>query len=278
MTGSTTTAMAGSSAVAGSSSGSAGNGAEGGSTGAAGGGAEGLAKHPCVADGNEVLFIGDSYSNYDTAHESLASLMTTLAIKDGALKQGDMYRDRAVAGTTLAAPPAAIPSQWDMNKTMKPIKVVVMDGGGNDVLIDNPQCEPDGSEKDPGCQMVVKGSMDALMSMWPDMQKEGVSDVVMFWYPHMPGVGVLNSQGTGNTISDWTLPMIQDLAKSLTNDTFRVWVVPTVDLFEGHPELFYVGDNLHANTMGETKIAEKIWGVMKDNCVGQAASSGCCMP
>lgn len=225
-----------------------------------------------------MLFIGDSYSNYDTAHQSLASLMATLAITDGALKQGDMYRDRAVAGTTLAAPPAAIPSQWDSNKAMKPIKVVVMDGGGNDVLIANPQCEPDGSEKDPGCQMVVKGSMDALMSMWPDMQKEGVSDVVMFWYPHMPGVGILNSQGTGNTISDWTLPMIQDLAKSLTTDTFHVWVVPTADLFEGHPELFYAGDNLHANTMGETKIAEKIWGVMKENCVGQAESSGCCTP
>jgi hypothetical protein len=253
-------------------------GQSGGAAGAAGGGSVDAAKHPCVADGNEVLFIGDSYSNYATAHEALATLMAMLAVKDGALKSGDMYRDRAVAGTTLAAPPAAIPDQWTTDKSMKPIKVVVMDGGGNDVLISNPQCEPDGSEKDPACQQVVAGSIAALQKMWPDMQKEGVSDVMMFWYPHMPGVGILNSQGTGNTISDWTLPMLQDLAKSVSTDSFHVWVVPTAELFEGHPEYFYTGDNLHANTTGETKIAEKIWGVMKDNCIGQAASSGCCMP
>jgi hypothetical protein len=261
--------------AAGTSAGAAG---AAGAEGAAGGGSADASKHPCISDGNEVLFIGDSYSNYATAHEALATLMAMLAVKDGALKSGDSYRDRAVAGTTLSAPPAAIPDQWNTDKTMKPIKVVVMDGGGNDVLISNPQCEPDGSEKNAECQQVVAGSIAALKKMWPDMQKEGVSDVMMFWYPHMPGVGILNSQGTGNTISDWTLPMLQDLAKSVSTDTFHVWVVPTVELFEGHPEYFYSGDNLHANTTGETKIAEKIWGVMKDNCIGQAASAGCCMP
>jgi lysophospholipase L1-like esterase len=94
----------------------------------------------------------------------------------------------------------------------------------------------------------------------------------------MPGVGLLNSQGTGNTISDYTYPMIVDLAKSVSTDDFHVWVVPTVDIFKDHPEYFYAGDNLHANTAGETKIAEAIWKVMKDNCVGQAAAGGCCMP
>lgn len=233
---------------------------------------------PCISNGNEVVFIGDSYSNYPVAHESLAVLMAQLAVADGALMRGDQYRDRAEAGTTLAAPPAGIQSQWAQTKGMTPIKVVVMDGGGNDVLIAHPECEPDGAEMQPGCQQVVAASMDALMEMWPDMQATGVTDVMFFWYPHLPGVGLLNSQGTANTISDYTYPMIVDLAESVSTDDFHVWVVPTVEIFEDHPEYFYVGDNLHANTTGETKIAEAIWEVMKENCIGQAESSGCCAP
>jgi hypothetical protein len=50
--------------------------------------------------------------------------------------------------------------------------------------------------------------------------------------------------------------------------------VPTVDLFEGHPEWFY-SDGLHANDTGEAQIADAIWKVAKSNCIMQ--SSGCCM-
>jgi len=71
--------------------------------------------------------------------------------------------------------------------------------------------------------------------------------------------------------------MLVDLAASVTTDTFRVHMVPTVDIFEGHSEYFY-SDGLHANTEGSTKIAERIWSLMDENCIGQAESSGCCMP
>ena len=54
-------------------------------------------------------------------------------------------------------------------------------------------------------------------------------------------------------------------------------VTPTVDIFEGHPDLFY-SDGLHANDKGEAKIAEAIWAVMKKDCIGQGAASACCKP
>jgi lysophospholipase L1-like esterase len=265
--------------VAGTAAGTGGAGTGGtvaaGTGGAAGSDAPAFMR-PCVANGNEVWFIGDSYSDYAVAHMSLASMVGALAKKDGALMSSQNYRNLAVAGTTLAAAPAAIQAQWYDNKSMKPTKVVVMTGGGNDVLINNQQCRADGAEMQADCKMVVQASLDAAKAMFASMKEEGVSDVLYFWYPHIPG-GLLTAYETGSTISDYTYPMLEELAKSASTDTFHVFMVPTVAIFEGHPEYFY-SDGLHANDTGEGKIADAVWKVMKDNCIGQAATSMCCVP
>jgi lysophospholipase L1-like esterase len=261
---------AGGSTVAGAvAAGSGGTGGTGGTLGT-------TFKRPCIQDGKEVVFIGDSYSNYAIAHRPLASFLGEIAAKEGALMAGDSYRDLAVAGTTLAAPPADIPNQWETAKATKPIKVVVMTGGGNDVLINNQQCRAEGSESKADCKEVVQNSLDTAKKLFTDMQGTGVSDVLYFWYPHIPG-GLLTGYERGTSISDYTYPMLEAIAKSASTDTFHVYTVPTVAIFENHPEYFY-SDGLHANDTGEAKIAEAIWKAMKDNCIGQAASSGCCMP
>ncbi|HKP60061.1 MAG TPA: SGNH/GDSL hydrolase family protein [Polyangiales bacterium] len=255
--------------------GAGGTGGAGGAGGMAGGPAAGsggtnpteTAKRPCIKSGNEVVFIGDSYSDYAVAHTALATLVGSRARMDGAMSG---YRNLAVAGTTLAAASilGTIPPQWDSAKRTKPIHAVVMDGGGNDVLIANMQCLPAGSDKNAGCQQVVATSMKTAKSLLEDMKAGGVTDVIWFWYPHLPN-------GNGSDISDYTLPMLQDLAKSVSTDTFHVQMIDTVPLFEGHPEYFFT-DGIHANDIGEGKIADAVWKMMKDNCIGQ--SSGCCTP
>lgn len=278
-----TGAAAGGAGAAGAAAPAAGTGAAGtaspaagsGGMGAAGSEAPAAAKRPCVSKGNEVLFIGDSYSDYIVAHPPLADLVADRAKQAGALGMSDSYNNKAVAGTTLAAPPAAIPGQWSDNKSTKP-KLVVMDGGGNDVLINNPQCRAEGSEKMADCMQVVQDSLDTAKMMLEDMKASGVSDVIFFWYPHIPG-GALTGFQQATSIADYTYPMLEDIAKTESTDTFHVFMVPTVDIFEGHPEYFY-SDGLHANATGEGKIADAVWKVMKDNCIAQAASSMCCVP
>lgn len=261
----------------GMAAGAAGTAPAAGSGGAAGGeGSSEAFKRPCIQSGQEVVFIGDSYSDYAIAHQPLASFMEELAVQDGALMAGDSYRNLAVAGTTLATPPAAIPGQWTDAMSSTPIKLVVMTGGGNDVLIDNTQCRADGAEEREDCQTVVANSLSKAEELFASMQETGVSDVMYFWYPHIPG-GALTGYETGSTISDYTYPMLEALAESASTDTFHVSMVPTVAIFEGHPEYFY-SDGLHANDTGEAKIAEAIWQAMKSSCIGQAASGGCCMP
>jgi hypothetical protein len=243
---------------------------------AAGSGGSSDFKRPCVSSGNEVVLIGDSYSDYPPAHQSLASFMEALATKAGALATGDHYRNLAMAATTLAQPPAGIQSQWQGTKSMTPIKAVVMDGGGNDVLLNTPQCRPEGSEKNAECMQVVQDSIDAAKMLLESMKETGVSDVVYFWYPHIPG-GALTGFESGISISDYTYPLLVDVANAATTDTFHVYMVPTVEIFEGHPDYFF-SDGLHANDVGEAKIADAIWKVMQDNCIAQGPNSGCCGP
>lgn len=217
-----------------------------------------------------MVFIGDSYVNYGVAHTELNILVGRDAMKDGALMQGQMYPDYAVPGTTIAAPPAQIPGQWPQAKgANKNIQVVVMDGGGNDVLINNMQCENMGADKDPTCQMVVANSLAAGKMMMMDMKASGVTEVVYFFYPHPP-IG-------GADIDDYTIPMLKDVCAGLSDSTFQCRVVDTVPIFMGHDD-WYAPDGIHANDTGEQAIADAIWKQLKDDCAAQAESSGCCTP
>jgi hypothetical protein len=253
----------------------AGSGGAGGSVGAAGAGGGGgivLAKPPCMKKSSEVVFIGDSYINYVVAHTLLSTLIEQRAMKDGALQAGQTYRNYAVPGTALAAPNllGEIPPQFDQAVAADPdIKFVIMDGGGNDVLLDNMQCLAAGSDKNAQCQMVVANTLMAGTALMTKMRTANVSDVIYFFYPHVPD--------GGDDINDYALGMLQSSAKSLETPTFGTFVIDLIPVFDGHADWF-ASDNIHANDMGENAIADSIWKVMKDNCIAQPDSSGCCTP
>jgi hypothetical protein len=274
-TGAAASGSAGTGAIAGTGaggmSGAGGTGA-GGTSAAGTGGTVPAGPHTCLKAPNNVVFLGDSYINYAIAHPELNGLVAGLAIKDGALQAGQNYPDYAVAGTTIAAGTPQIPGQWESAKAANPnVQFVVMDGGGNDVLINNRQCLAAGSDKNAGCQMVVAASLAAAKKMWASMEAAKVQDVVMFWYPHTPPVT------GGNDISDYAYAMLVSAAMSASTPTFRVHMVDTVAAFTGHMEYFF-SDNIHANATGEAVIADLVWKAMKDNCIAQATGNACCMP
>ena len=243
-----------------------------GAAGAAGGGMGGAPfKSPCLKKPSQVVFLGDSYVNYIVAHPELNGLVAGDAIKDGALMTGQNYRDYAVPGATMAAASAImIPPQWPQAVMADPdIKVVIMDGGGNDVLISNPQCKAAGSQNNTTCQQVVANTVMAVGNLIDQFQKAGVVDLIYFFYPHVPTGGA--------DIADYAWTRLQNSAKVLTTDKFRMQVVDLVPLFNGHPEYVF-SDQIHATAAGEQVIADAIYKVMKDSCIAQPASKGCCIP
>src|SRR5260221_2943256 len=225
-------------------------------------------KPPCLAKPSQVVALGDSYV---AAPVVLIPKVAQLAVTDGALAQGDTYRDYSVPGTTVDTPVGAgtIPPQWTAAKQADAdIKAVIMDGGGNDILASLTFIGA-GADKDPMCTGIVDRVTGVISSLMMDMQSAGVADVIFFLYPNVPG--------GGKDILGYSVNTAQVLATAATTDSFRVHIVDPRSAFDGHPE-YFGADPIHANPTGAQRLAELLSDEVKSTCRAQPASSGGCTP
>jgi hypothetical protein len=279
-----TGAVAAGTGAAGSSA--AGTGAAGGMAAAGTGGSAAAAYKPkCIAKGAELALIGDSWINYPLG-EFLAPRLASRAQKDGALAQGDSYNDQAVAGTSLASGGLGlIPDQWPAAKAAAQaagtsVKFVVMDGGGNDVLLGNQICLDNGKmrDQDPTCQKTVMDATMAGKMLQTKMRMDGVGQAIYFFYPHVPAGGW--------DVLDYSLPMAKSVCESMNDENYHCYFVDTREAFQGAGNTgmamsSLIGpDGIHPNAAGDDVLADLIWKTMKDNCMAQTAASGggCCTP
>ena len=250
--------------------------------GAAGGGSPDSGYKPkCITKGAELALVGDSWINWT---EQLAPRLAQRAIKDGALPQGDSYNDQAVGGTSLGSGGIGlIGDQWPTVKSVAQragvtTKFVVMDGGGNDVLLGAPQCLGDGSASDAGCKKVVSDATMAGQMLQQKIKMDGVGQVLYFFYPHVPAGGW--------EILDYSLPMAKATCESMNDATYQCYFVDTRDTFQGpgnngETMAGLIGaDGIHPSAKGDDLLADLVWKTMKDHCMAQSASSGagCCTP
>jgi hypothetical protein len=103
----------------------------------------------CHVLGNEVAVLGDSYIDLSG---DFTTLLQNHARSAGALGASDTYIDFALSGASMAPPKTGeplvptIPTQFPdavaeaKKRGSKGIKVVIMTGGGNDVLINERSC------------------------------------------------------------------------------------------------------------------------------------------
>lgn len=270
----------GSSGSAGSG-GSSGTGASGGSSGTAGnagtGGSAGADNRPpCMKNPRQVISIGDSYMNW-VSHtfpqdlDAAAGVTFRPTYSIGAYAMGS-------GGIGL------IPTQFDTALMQdKDIILVVMDGGGNDVLVPapgRPDCKNMANAASVvGCQEIVTVALAASETLMNKMVAAGVRDVIYFFYPHVPAPTPIGGNYP-NVMLDYALPKVKAFCDGVTAKTQgkgNCWFIDTIPLFEGHPEYFAPTD-IHENSMGSKVIAKAIVDMMKSKCLAQPASSGCCKP
>ncbi len=257
----------------------------GGTTGAGGAG-PGL-KPKCLTKGSQVITIGDSYINWashtfpaDLNKEAAQTFRPTYAI-------GGM--SMATGGIPLGPPPgvAFIPDQFPYAYKADPdIVAVVFDGGGNDVLIpaatyaQGAQCKNSADSANVAdCKAIVQAALDASTKMVQAISDKGIRDVVYFFYPHVPE-GTAIGGAHPNAILDYSMPKARDLcatAESVTGGKTRCHFVDMIPVFQGQSNVFAPGD-IHPNGAGSALMAKAVWAKMKENCVAQPASSGCCEP
>lgn len=263
-------------AVPGGATGS--GGADNGGSGPDGGSGGSPSRPQCVTKASQTVLIGDSYVNW-TTHTFQADLT----------RAGEPSRIYAIGGASMATGgiTTLIPDQFENGvKADKDIRVVVMDGGGNDILVPAATWIGGGNCKNsanapnlPVCQQIVQASLDREQVLWKRMADVGIRDLIFFFYPTVPNNTVLGGANP-NAIAAWARPKVKagcDAAYDNTGQRLRCHFVDMVPVFQGHPEYFTTGD-IHPNTTGSAAMAKAVWQTMTDACVGQNASSGCCEP
>lgn len=228
----------------------------------------------CMKKDSQLIVIGDSYINW-ISHTFPDDIKRV---------SGQSWRMEAVGGTSIGSGGIGpIGPQFDDSIARDPdAHTILMDGGGNDVLVPDPtldlfgDCTNTGSSKNANCQKIVQLALDAASKIMDRAVSKGIRDVVYFFYPHVPANTILTGNNP-NEILDYALPMVRSFCEGVeqrTSGKLRCTFVDMVPVFEGHKDWF--NEDIHPNSKGSAAMADKIWAVMTDKCIGQKGPKDCC--
>lgn len=280
-----------SSGASGGSSGSTSGGSSGSDSGASSseGGSSSApdAAAPCVkgqiAD-DEVVMIGDSYMDIGNVGPTI--------MKDA---NNAMYRHYYLAGAALNYESTIfnIPYQFDtMAETdtavamPTDIKLVIMDGGGNDVLINNSSCLTTPVAGDTTCHTAIDASVARGQQLEMDMASKGVQHIVYYFYPdldptvsgHQDASAWLDysyPKGAAACCGAANVPASGDLTCRGTGPGIDCVWIDTRPEFVGHNDhtnastYWFMSDNIHPTQPGADAISAKVWAKMQEYCIAQ---------
>jgi len=223
-------------------------GAGGGPPDSTGSGGADACEHGQVA-GNQVVVLGDTF--IAATHEITAEV-EQLARDAGALPAGQRYRDESTMTTnTLALTGHGILSQYQRAVEDAAVEVVIMDGGGSDMLLG--RC--DGVNAD--CP-VIADAVVAIEDLFAQMATDGVGNVLYVFYPDA---------------DDGELRARMDALRSLASEACESAPLPCLFLdlrpvFADHVEYLSSG-GLNPSTAGARATAKVIWDAMQRACIAQ---------
>jgi hypothetical protein len=232
-------------------------------------------KPKCMKKDSQLIVIGDSYINW----------LTHSFPWDIERESGQTWRMHAAGACSMGSGGiCSIPQQFDDAIAADPdAHTVLMDGGGNDILVADPaldpagECTNAGASKNPNCQAIVKMALDAADALMNRAVAKNIRDVVYFFYPRVPA----NTYLTGtdpNEILGYALPMVRSFCENAAQRTggkLRCTFVDMTPVFEGHDEYIFPFD-VHPNDVGSAAMAKEVWRVMTEKCIGQKGPKDCC--
>ena len=170
------------------------------------------------------------------------------------------------------------------------IKVVIMDGGGNDVLINNSQCLSISPTADTGnsCHTAIDASVMKGQMLEQDMSSKGVQHIVYYFYPDLDATvsghqyagawvdysypkAAASCCGAGNVPSSGDTSCHGNGVSATTDCTW----IDTRPEFMGHnnhldaANYWFQSDNIHPNQPGADAISAKVWAAMQKYCIAQ---------
>jgi hypothetical protein len=223
-------------------------GGSGGTSGTGGSGGTGSCTTGEV-ESNQVLVIGDSF--FAISHQ-ITAYLEEYARAAGALGAGERYRDNsATINNSLAMGGNGITAQYTRGFEEADVRVVIMDGGGPDVLLSS--CSAPVSE----CPALVAAA-DAAQALLDQMATDGVAHVVYAFYPDPVDPAMLERM-------DALRELIEPICAASAVPCH--WVDLRESLVGGAAHLS--ADGLIPTAAGSQVSATAIWGVMQSECVAQ---------
>lgn len=209
-----------------------------------------LVPNRCSGDATETAMIGDSYL-------ALSGEITSFLQR----YSGQTYRPYYVSGTQMVGGlPPSIPDQYRLALAQGEVQTLIMDGGGNDVLLGDITCHgtgPAGPASGSPCALTIQRVAQAAAALLSEAAAGGVKEVIYFGYPHVAGFNA-----DLNPSLDYAVPL---LAAACTDAALDCTFIDVRADFTNHPE--YIGlDGIHPTTPGSEAIAKRVWAALQDNC------------
>ncbi len=204
----------------------------------------------CVLDGvsgNEVLVLGDSF--FATTHQ-ITAFLEGLARAAGRLPTGERFRDASnLTENTLALGGNGIAAQYTTAASEAPARIVIMNGGGADVLLGS--CDT----VDTSCPL-ISSAASAAEELFSTLATDGVSLVVYAFYPDPVSEDVREK-----------VDVLRPLAQVACEESAVpcLWV-DLREIFAGKYDEYVAEDGLNPTSAGSSATAEAIWARLESFC------------
>lgn len=198
---------------------------------------------------NEVVILGDSFF---AADHHITAFLEDLARSRGSLSAGERYRDfSSMVGNGLALAGTGITNQYVAAVEESPVRVVVMTGGGADVLLGS--CEVVSEE----CPLLTAAVTEAE-ALLERMATDGVEHVVYTFYPD-PTDAELRAK------VDALRPLLQG---ACSRSAVACSWVDLRTAFDGHED-YLNAEGVLPTQEGARIAASELWSVMSAGCIAQ---------
>jgi hypothetical protein len=199
--------------------------------------------------GNELLLIGDTF--LASSHQ-ITAYLEDLARSAGTLAAGERYRDNSrLTANALAFGGNGIRDEYQAAATEAAVKVVVMSGGGADVLAS--ACTPNTS-----CP-TLEAAAAAARALFAQMAMDGAQHIIYAFYPDPVDSGIRAQM-------DILRPLVQSACATSPVPCAWLDLRPT---FAGHYGEYIQVDGLNPTAAGSQASAQAIWTLMREQCIAQ---------
>ncbi len=244
---------------------------------------------------SKVIVLGDSYLDHPFWSNAIPFLYANLR-SAGSLGATATYREYQLGGASMNYGSANlnIPYQYETSAKMDvsvsnptDIDTVIMDGGGNDVIIDNRNCLTDAQPPpaDTTCATAIQATVNRAGMLFQEMAGDGIKHLVFLFYPHLDpaGGGLLPMPAPQvNATLDYAYTLAEQVCCGSTFTStstsytcggsingMQCVFIDARPAFEGHTADYIKSDFVHPTDAGAQVLADLMSQTMTSYCIAQ---------